>query len=210
MRKTMKNYMALALIIAAVMAVGTLVVLRGPEDDWICVNGQWTKHGAPAASMPNEPCNGKSAKDFLSCADSGYPVLESYPRQCKLPDGRTFVEDIGNELEKIDVIKIETPRPNQIVKAPIMINGRARGNWFFEAEFPVKLLDADGRLITTSVAHAKGEWMTEEFVPFEAELNFEFPATATGTLVLEKDNPSGLPQNADELKIPIKFIDGSN
>jgi hypothetical protein len=31
-------------------------VLGGPEDDWICVNGQWVKHGQPLAPVPNKSC----------------------------------------------------------------------------------------------------------------------------------------------------------
>jgi len=34
--------------------------------------------------------------------------MESYPRQCRVPDGETFTENIGNELEKDDLI---TKRP---------------------------------------------------------------------------------------------------
>ncbi|GAI55743.1 unnamed protein product, partial [marine sediment metagenome] len=29
---------------------------------------------------------------FNDCIKAGYPVMESYPRQCKTPDGRTFTE----------------------------------------------------------------------------------------------------------------------
>jgi len=36
-------------------------------------------------------------------------------------------------------------------------------------------------------------------------ITFENPETATGTLVLEKDNPSGLPEHADELRVPVRF-----
>jgi len=32
--------------------------------------------------------------DFESCADAGYPVMKSYPRQCRTSDGRLFVEEI--------------------------------------------------------------------------------------------------------------------
>lgn len=31
---------------------------------------------------------------FEECLNAGYPVLESYPRQCKTPDGLSFVEEI--------------------------------------------------------------------------------------------------------------------
>lgn len=31
-------------------------------------------------------------RSFEDCASAGYPVMESYPRQCRTPDGKTFVE----------------------------------------------------------------------------------------------------------------------
>jgi len=54
-------------------------------------------------------------------------------------------------------------------------------------------------------AQAQGDWMTENFVPFAATLDFTTPTTATGSLILEKDNPSGLPENDKQLTIPVKF-----
>jgi hypothetical protein len=32
--------------------------------------------------------------NFEQCAKAGYPILKSYPRQCKTPDGKIFVEEI--------------------------------------------------------------------------------------------------------------------
>jgi hypothetical protein len=31
---------------------------------------------------------------FEECAAAGYPVMESYPAQCRTPDGRHFVQDV--------------------------------------------------------------------------------------------------------------------
>ena len=46
--------------------------------------------------------------------------------------------------------------------------------------------------------------MTEEFVPFRTVLSFEKPEERSpGTLVLKKDNPSGLPEHDAELRIPV-------
>ena len=146
---------------------------------------------------------------FEECISAGYPVLESYPRQCKTPDGKTFIEDIGNELEKADLIKIGNPRPNQIIESPLFIKGEARGSWFFEADFPVKLFDDNNFLLGQRPAHALGDWMTEDFVPFSAVLPFAVPSTPKGRLVLEKDNPSGLPEHADELIVPVYFKEAS-
>ena len=84
---------------------------------------------------------------FLDCVAAGFPVMESYPRQCATEDGRSFTEDIGNELEKLDLIRIDAPRPNATVSSPLTIQGEARGTWFFEADFPVVLTDWDGKII---------------------------------------------------------------
>ena len=104
---------------------------------------------------------------------------------------------------KEDLIVIESPIANEEISSPVSIKGRARGFWFFEASFPVKLYDENGNLIAVAVAQAKDEWMTENFVPFEAELNFVASAKQKGTLVFEKDNPSGLPEHDDELRVPV-------
>ena len=32
---------------------------------------------------------------FEDCANAGFPVMESYPRQCRDADGNTFIEDVG-------------------------------------------------------------------------------------------------------------------
>lgn len=107
--------------------------------------------------------------------------------------------------EKNSLIVVTLPKANQIVTSPLTISGQARGTWFFEASFPVRLLDGDGRELAVAPAQAQSNWMTQEFVPFVAQLRFSKPATATGTLVLEKDNPSGLAENADELRLPVRF-----
>jgi hypothetical protein len=104
-----------------------------------------------------------------------------------------------------DQIKVSKPAPNQVVQSPLIIEGEALGTWFFEATFPVKLVDANGNIVATHFAQAQGEWMTEDFVSFKAQIEFEKPATATGVLVLEKDNPSGLPENDAKIEIPVRF-----
>ena len=121
----------------------------------------------------------------------------------------TCTRDAGNEAEKRDLIRIITPRPGATVTSPLRVRGEARGTWFFEASFPVRLVDADGHEIAVVPAQAQGEWMTERFVPFEAVLEFSASAAGTrGTLILEKNNASGLPEHADELRISVQFGQG--
>jgi hypothetical protein len=113
---------------------------------------------------------------------------------------------------KSDLIVVDQPQPLAEVASPLSVVGQARGTWYFEGDFPVRLEDAQGNVLARGIAAAQldpndpnATSMTEDFVPFQAELSFSPPATATGTLVLERDNPSGLPENADELRIPVRF-----
>lgn len=110
----------------------------------------------------------------------------------------------GCDAEEIQ-IKVESPFPNQTIESPFLIKGEARGTWFFEASFPVELVGENGGIILETFAQAKEDWMTENFVPFEATLRFESGENQKGTLILQKDNPSGLPQNDDKIEIPILF-----
>jgi len=145
----------------------------------------------------------ESITNFNECAAAGYPIMESYPPQCRTADGRTFTQDVARDIMKNDVIRVFKPQPHSIVTNPLVILGEARGTWFFEASFPVHLDDASGAAIATGVAQAQGEWMTEEFVPFQVTLDIPNAFSGEATLVLEKDNPSGLPEHADSLGIPV-------
>ena len=110
-----------------------------------------------------------------------------------------------NQKQEAVLVKVDSPQLNQEIQSPFIIKGEAVGYWFFEASFPVKLLDENGNVIKQTYAQAQGDWMTENFVPFESILIFSVPKDQQGTLVLEKDNPSGLPQNAAEIRISVKL-----
>lgn len=107
--------------------------------------------------------------------------------------------------DKSDLIRVDYPKANNAIASPLEIKGEARGTWFFEADFPIKLYDSKNNLLATGIAQAQGEWMTAEFVPFEAEISFDNPQEGEGVLVLIKDNPSDMPEHDDELRIPIIF-----
>ncbi len=146
-----------------------------------------------------------TVSSFTECVEEGNPIMESYPARCITSSGKGFVEDIGNELDKQDFIRIDIPRPNSVVASPLVVEGMARGTWFFEGDFPVRLLDGDGHDIAVGFVSTREEWMTEAFIPYYGELVFEIPNTTTGTLILKKDNPTGLPEHDDMLYVPVRF-----
>ena len=119
--------------------------------------------------------------------------------------GKTYTQDIGNEAELSNLIVVDYPRPNQIVKSPLVITGRARGYWFFEASAPVRILDKNGDVLAEKYIESIDEWMTEDFVVFSGEITFNPAGSNKGTIILQNDNPSGLPENIKELRIPIHF-----
>ena len=153
--------------------------------------------------------NNHQITNFQECVDAGNPVMESYPIQCRSGE-KTFVENIGNELEKVDMIRINTPRPNQTIESPLTIEGQARGTWFFEGDSPIVLTDWDGKIIAEGFITAGGDSMTEEFVPFSGVLEFEVTESVEykndATLILRKDNPSDLPEHDDVLEIPVLIM----
>ncbi len=102
-------------------------------------------------------------------------------------------------------VRLRTPVANAVVTSPLVVSGEALGRWYFEASFPVRLLDADGKQIAVAPAQAQSDWMVDGYVPFTTTLTFAVTKSGTGTLVLEKDNPSGLPEYADAIRVPVRF-----
>lgn len=151
--------------------------------------------------------------DAMVCAD-GSTVGRSGPNcEFACPPAPEVPDDIAAHIEsKSDRITLTGPAPGAVVINPFTISGQARGLWYSEASFPVFLTNWDGLIISQTVATAQSGWMTEEFVPFVAELDFVNPYKVgdpdfmkRGTLILKKDNPSGLPENDDALEIPVQF-----
>jgi hypothetical protein len=106
-----------------------------------------------------------------------------------------------------DKVILSNPLENQEIKSPLVVEGMAVGNWFFEGDFPVILTNWDGLIIAEGIATAQGDWMTEEFVPFKAELEFEVDTSVSnrGSLILHKDNPSDIREYDDAFELPILF-----
>jgi len=116
-----------------------------------------------------------------------------------------WVKDFEGEMANNNIF-VTNPLANTEISSPIVIKGEAKGGWFFEASFPIFLTDWDGLIIAQGIAQAEGDWMTTDFVPFTATLNFTKPSYGTtGSLILKKDNPSGLPEFDDALEISVKF-----
>lgn len=99
-------------------------------------------------------------------------------------------------------IQVTTPAPGATIPSTFTVTGKAVGGWYFEANFPYEVRNASGTKIAEGPVQAQGEWMTPSFVPFSFSVSIP-NYKGKATLILHNDNPSGLPENAASVSIPI-------
>lgn len=101
-------------------------------------------------------------------------------------------------------VKVFSPTIGSSVSSQFTVIGEARG-WYFEASFPVEVRDPQNNIVAQTYAQAESDWMTADWVPFVSTVtvtNYSGPAT----LILMKDNPSGLPENDESVEFPIVIL----
>ncbi len=143
-----------------------------------------------------------NARTFEQCAAEGNPIMESYPRQCRFPDGTLTVELIdGDSSSQAQAnIVVTEPVENDEVENPLTISGEAR---VFENSFAYRILDADGNILV------EGHDMAEapdigQFGPFDIEVSYAIPSTEEGTVeVFEYSAKDG--SEINKVVIPVKF-----
>ena len=103
-------------------------------------------------------------------------------------------------------VRVESPLAHATITSPVTITGEAKGNYYFEASFPIEIRDESGSVVGQGHAEAQGDWMTENFVPFTATISFTSPGAGNiGSIRLKNDNPSGDPARDTYLDIPVQF-----
>lgn len=113
---------------------------------------------------------------------------------------------IESPINDLGII-IDQPKPEESFSAPFAVTGKARGKWFFESSFPLKIVDEQAKVLGTGVAIAQSDALTENYVPFVGFMEFspeEKPASGTKAfLIFTNDNPSGMPENEISTTVPI-------
>lgn len=83
MIKAIRKTTRLELFLIAVIVIAFLAVrfiFGGKEDDWICMKGQWVRHGNPSIQSPTQKCNTDNKNDTkqtivnpasIPCKDQG-------------------------------------------------------------------------------------------------------------------------------------------
>lgn len=102
-------------------------------------------------------------------------------------------------------IRVEKPIAGSTVSFPLEISGEAKGNWFFEAEFTVHLF-RNGNELAVAIVKAQDDWMTSDYVPFSATMNFDAEGyTGDAALIFRNNNASGKPELDKEFTLPVRI-----
>lgn len=120
------------------------------------------------------------------------------PEAAKAPGGPPAAE--APAPAEAEEIVVQTPQSGAHVTSPLQVSGVAPANWFFENQFPVQLVDAQGRVIAMAPAYPRVNWLEPGPKEFDAELTFigEGPAT----LVLQEDMPRD-GETPRQVRIPV-------
>ena len=176
-------YVAVAVIIlwVAFYLSGSAPTVQAPSDS------------SADSSVPSKPLTGGTTTGVNTPTYTGYAVM--------LPT--YYAQQISSTTLQVHVA---APTANTTVMSPLKVTGEARGNWYFEASFPVKLINAQGVVLASGHVQATSDWMTTDFVPFTANLSFAKQKPGTKDfLVLMKDNPSGLAKNDAAVEMMVTF-----
>ena len=133
-------------------------------------------------------------------------VFFSRTIKIEAPSNHMPLKEEKSKNQMDEYIVISNPLNDQIIKSPIKLSGKAKGNWFFEGSAPVQVIDENGVMIGQKYITTEGEWMTTDFVPFSGEVSFTVPqGMKNGFILFLKDNPSGDPKFDMSFMIPVRF-----
>jgi len=137
--------------------------------------------------------------DLILELNSGLPSINSNNERNSL-----FSQVVSTFQEIENEVNVSNPEIGSEITSPVTINGKATGDWFFEGQLQIQLIDNDGNIISSVPGKTNENWQTENLVSFEGSLEFTTDKEK-GKILIKKDNPSGLPKNADQIEIPVYF-----
>lgn len=136
--------------------------------------------------------------------DQGKYLVSAYPPDSEMLE--VYDEFLNYiDLDRSEPVDFVSPELSETVSSPLNINAAAKGNWFFEAQISLSLVTLTGENLVSTTAATREDWMTEELVTFDTEMEFNVPEENYGFVKIEKSNPSGMPQNANSFYWPVEF-----
>jgi hypothetical protein len=128
------------------------------------------------------------------------------PATSTVPSTKAAISTASSSEPLSARVKVFSPASGASVERTFTISGVAPNAWYSEAVFPIQIRDGDDNLIASGQGHAQSDWTVDGPVPFIATITVTRVYSGPANLILLRDNPSGLPENSDEVTIPIIVI----
>ncbi len=146
---------------------------------------------------------GENIATEVNLGESQY-LISAYPLDSQLiATYNQFLDFV--DLEADIPVEIISPELGMEIGPPVSVQGQASGTWFFEAILPISVTNVEGSVLAEDLIMTEEDWMTEEMIAFEKELDFEAPDANFGFIKISKNDPSGIPRNANDYYWPIEF-----
>ncbi len=175
--------------------------------------------GRDAVRYATTSALGNQVTAYAVAASASTTLLINVTISGSAADQAAYEAEVRQILNALTITPVETgdlaplslnePAADQTIELPLTVIGEAPGTWFFEGSFPLRLVDESGTELASGIAEADGDWMREEPVAFRGTLEATEGTAAAPAgavqLILEKANPSGLPENAASRTVPLRL-----
>lgn len=101
-----KHYVLIAVLVLIFVILGIVILVNwnwgekligGDKDKHGCLIGagySWNEGEKSCVRQWSNESDRYQINSFYACEQAGYPVMESYPRQCRALNGSVFAEEI--------------------------------------------------------------------------------------------------------------------
>lgn len=175
-----KFFIAAGIIIVSGLVVVIALRIFSSEDDWICQDGQWVKHGSPKAEKPAGSC-GKMI---------GNNIDQS-------------VEQLKPAAEEANIV-VFNPKEDAKISSPFDLEGKAR---VFENVVGVRLKGKSGTILFQGTTDAQSP-DTGKFGLFQEEIRYDTSETEGTLEIFESSAKDG--SEVNKITISVEFLNENN
>lgn len=126
------------------------------------------------------------------------------PRQNTKEEDVQEVKDIELKTKEGLTFTLSSPLPKSELGCTFLLSGKMPREWFFENVFPYRI-EIEGVEVVRGLVQSHDDYTVKEMLTFSQELECIGKCLGNSEIILRRDNPSGLEENDDEYRIPVKF-----
>lgn len=115
-------------------------------------------------------------------------------------------QEIQFKTKKGLEFELTNPLPNSELGCEFILSGKMPNGWFFEASFRYSIVVNDKEILS-GLVQTEDDYTITKMPFFSTNIICNEECYGESEIVLRNDNPSGLLENEDEYRIPVKFVE---